>query len=45
MWGAAAKRGYKTGNRNRKLVTIVPFEREITHANFLEIGQRLSKLW
>jgi len=37
MWGAAVKRGYKTGNKNRKLtklVTIVPFECEITHANF-----------
>jgi len=37
MWGAAKKRSYKTGNRNRKLtelVKIVPFECEITHANF-----------
>jgi len=37
MWGAAVKRGYKTGNRNRKLtklVTIVPYECEITHANY-----------
>jgi len=37
MWGADVKRGYKTRNRNlklTKLVKIVPFEREITHANF-----------
>jgi len=37
MWGAAVKRGYKTGNRNRKLtklVKIVSFECDITHANF-----------
>jgi len=37
MWGAAVKRGNKTGNRNRKLtklVKIVPFECEITHANY-----------
>jgi len=37
MWGAAVKRCYKTGNRNRKLTKlakIVPFECEITHANF-----------
>jgi len=37
MWGAAVKRGYKTGNINRKLtilVKIVSFECEITHANF-----------
>jgi len=37
MWGAAVKTGYNTGNKNRKLtklVTIVPFECEITHANF-----------
>jgi len=36
MWGAAVKRGYETGNRNRKLnklVNIVSFECEITHAN------------
>jgi len=35
--GAAVKRGYKTGNRNRKLtklIKIVSFEFEITLANF-----------
>jgi len=39
-WGAAVKRGYKTGNRTRKLntfVEIVLFECEITHANLVEI--------
>jgi len=37
MWGGTVKRGYTTGNRNRKLTKlakIVPFECEITHANF-----------
>jgi len=37
MWGAAAKRGHKIGNRNRKLTKlfkIVPNECEITYANF-----------
>jgi len=37
MWGAAIKRGYKAGNRNRKLTKlfkIVPYECEIMHANF-----------
>jgi len=37
MWGAAVKRGYKTEKRNRKLtklVKIVSFECEFTHANF-----------
>jgi len=37
MWGAAVKIGYETGNRNRKLTKlfrILPFECEITHANF-----------
>jgi len=37
MWSAAVNRGYKTGNRNRKLtklVKIVPYEYVITHANF-----------
>jgi len=36
MYGTVAKRGYKTGNRNHKLtklIMIVPFECEITHAN------------
>jgi len=35
--GTAVKRSYKTGNRNRrltKLVIIVPYKCEITHANF-----------
>jgi len=37
MRGAAVERGYKTGNRNRKLtklVVIVPYDFDITHANF-----------
>jgi len=37
MWGAAVKRGYKTGNKIcilTKLVTIVPYECKIKHANF-----------
>jgi len=34
MWDAAVKRGYKTGNIIHKLVKIVPFEWELTHAKF-----------
>jgi len=47
MRGAAIKRVYKTGIRNRKLTKfakIVSFECEITHANFVEARTTLVKV-